>query len=635
MCGITGIYSFKGGNGIDQSLLRSMTKVLSYRGPDSEGYYTDSYVGLGHRRLSIIDLSEKGKQPMCNENGDIWIVFNGEIYNFMDLREDLEKRGHKFRSNTDTEVMIHAYEEYGEKCVNFFRGMFTFAIWDNRDKESKRLFIARDRVGKKPLFYYYDKNKFVFASELKSIIEDESIKREIDLEALSLYLSYGYVPAPRSIFKNIHKILPGHYLVCEDGKIRIKKYWDLRYKETNFSEEHYKKLILKELEEAVKIRLISDVPLGAFLSGGIDSSAVVAMMSKLTDKSVKTFTIGFEEQEFDESRYARIVAEKFETDHKEMIVKPDAIKMLPKLVWHYNEPYADSSALPSYYVAKMTRKYVTVALNGDGGDESFAGYERYAQNKMFGYYDIMPLPIRKMICKTANMLPEPKMHKSNYRKLRRFFELSSLSRFDRYVQFMLTCDRKTKMDIAANKLKSVKIDESMTIKNELQKDNASDFLNKMMYADVKRYLPDDLLVKMDIATMANSLEARSPFLDHELMELAASVPPRLKLKGMTKKYILKKALQNTLPKEILHRRKMGFGVPLVNWFRGDLQEFAYNSLMGNNAFISSYLRTEGIKDILNKHKSKRKDNSAIIWNLLWLEMWGRIYVQRRGLSKVY
>lgn len=637
MCGITGIYSFKSRNGIDQSLLKKMTEVLSYRGPDSEGYYTDSNVGLGHRRLSIIDLSEKGKQPMSNENDDVWIVFNGEIYNFMDLREDLEKKGHKFRSNTDTEVMIHAYEEYGEKCLNKFNGMFAFAIYDAREvngKKQQKLFLARDRVGKKPLFYYRDEEKFVFASELKSIIEDKGIKREIDLEALSLYLSYGYIPAPKSIFKNIQKLLPAHYLVFENGKIKIKKYWDLAYRETGHPEEYYIKEFLKIFSESVKRRLISDVPLGAFLSGGIDSSAVVAFMSKLGHEPLNTFTIGFEEKGYDERDYARIVADKFNTNHREMIVKPYNLNILPKLVWYYNEPYSDSSALPSYFVANMTRKYVTVALNGDGGDESFAGYPKYALDNLFSYYAHLPSFMRKTLNRSIGLLPEQKTYSGFYHKIKKFNELSKMSREKRFAMYTLVNDEETKSSMISEKIKGLNINAEKDLINKVRSSPPKNFLNKMLYTDIKTYLPYDLLVKMDIATMANSLEARSPFLDYNLMEFAASMPPNLKLRGLAKKYLLKKALKNVLPRGILHRRKMGFAVPLDAWFRDDLEGFAYNTLIEGKTFSSEYIRKDKVKRIIEIHKSKTKDYKPVIWNLLWLEMWGRMYIRGEKLKNV-
>ena len=618
MCGITGVFNFKKGK-IDRTLLRRMTDVLKHRGPDDHGYYIDNNIALGHRRLSIIDLSKKGKQPMRNEDGTVYIVYNGEVYNFQELRKKLEKK-HRFNSNTDTEIILHAYEEYGEDCVKYFRGMFAFAIWDSK---KKKLFLARDRTGQKPLFYYHDKDRFVFASELKSIIQDDSIKREISLDAVSYYLTYGYVPAPLSIFKNIKKLLPGHTLSCTKDGIKTKQYWDLKYAPTNHSESYYCKQIIKLLEEATKLRMISDVPLGAFLSGGIDSSTVVAMMSRVSN-NVKTFSIGFEEQSFSELKYARIVAERFKTDHKELIVKPDAIKILPKLIWHYNEPYADSSAVPTYYVSKVTRKYVKVALNGDGGDESFAGYDRYAADRVISYYTIIPSFLRKPINAFARTLPEPTTTKAFLRKVKRVMEVTTFPPEKRYIQFMVQFNDKLKKEIIANKKLDIETDHILT--NYFKRCNSKDPTNKKLYVDVKRYLSDDLLVKMDIASMTNSLETRSPFLDHHLMEFAATIPHDLKLKRLNKKYILKKSLLHILPKQILRRGKMGFGVPIGAWFKKDLKDITHDVLLSREARQRRYFDYNRIKKMLDEHNNNRRNHSTRIWNLLWLELWHRIYV---------
>jgi len=380
MCGICGILSPEP---VDEGLLRSMCDVLKHRGPDEEGYYTDydtgGGIGLGHRRLSIIDL-EDGRQPIYNEDKSVWIVYNGESYNFQELRPELESKGHRFYTHTDTEVIVHLYEEYGVDCLNHLRGMFAFAIWDVK---RKRLFLARDRAGQKPLVYTRCRDKFIFASEIKSILKNKDVERQVDPYSLDLYLNYQYAPAPRTIFKGINKLPPAHYLIYEKGKVTVERYWDLSFEpKLKISKKEAQGEIIRLLEESTKLRLVSDVPLGVFLSGGVDSSAIVAMMARLGVNPIKTFSIGFQESEFNELEYARVIAEQFKTEHKEFIVKPDAIEVLPKLIWHYNEPFADSSAIPTYYVAKMTSEYVKVVLNGDGGDESFGGYERYAGMKM-------------------------------------------------------------------------------------------------------------------------------------------------------------------------------------------------------------------------------------------------------------
>lgn len=632
MCGITGIFNFQRKNAIDKSLLKKMTDILVHRGPDSSDYYWDSYCGLGHRRLSIIDLSSKAKQPMCNENKSIWIVFNGEIYNFSGLKKELESKHHSFKSDSDTEVIIHGYEEYGESIVEKLRGMFAFAIWDS---DKKQLFLARDRVGKKPLFYYADEERFVFASELKAIIQDPTILREINLESVSHYLSYCYIPAPLSIFKDIFKLLPGHYMVVNNqGEIKITKYWDLIFNPSNCSEEYCTERILHELDEATKMRMISDVPLGAFLSGGVDSSAVVALMAKHSTEPIKTFSIGFEESSFDETKYARMIAEKFGTDHKEFIVKPDAIKILPELVWYYNEPFADSSALPSYYVANITKKYVTVALNGDGGDESFAGYDRYAVNRAMNYYQWIPKIMRYPFEQVLLQLPEPAMQKNWIDKMKRFINIASCSPEDQYIRLMMTFQNEAKSELCTDKLNNLNVNSMNILKKEFIRSAQLDFQNKLLYVDVKRYLPDDLLVKMDIAAMANSLEARSPFLDHKLMEFAATIPPQFKLNGFEKKYILKKALLPILPKEILYRKKQGFGVPIGDWFRNDLYSYASDILLDQRAISRGYFRTDKIKNILSSHMSRKKNHAGRIWNLLWLELWHRAYLDEMPVKNI-
>lgn len=628
MCGIGGVYYFKKKTIVDQTLLKGMADAMSHRGPDGSGFYADSFVGLCHRRLSIIDLSKKAKQPMSNEDKTIWLVFNGEIYNFQELKNVLEAKGHHFVSNTDSEIIVHAYEEFGEACTEYLQGMFAFAVWDLK---SKKFFLARDRVGKKPLFYYKDNDHFIFASELKSILLDTAVKREISHESISYYLSFGYIPAPISIFKGIKKIRPGHSLTIDNkGNIAIRQYWNIKLRPEHHSMDYFKKKILHELEEAVRIRMISDVPLGAFLSGGIDSSAVVAIMSKLSSEPIKTFSIGFDEPSFDETKHARRVAECFGTDHQEFIVQPDAIKILPKLVWHYDEPYSDSSALPSFYLAKMTKKHVTVALNGDGGDENFAGYDRYAANNMLRYYRWIPATIRNSIFQISKLIPESITQKNLCRKIKRVVYASCLSKEKAYISFMQTFTDEQKNDLLSEDMyASVSgTDSSKILLNEFANIPKGNFTNQMLYCDIKRYLPDDLLVKMDIATMANSLEARSPFLDHKFMEFAATIPPCLKLHGFNKKYILKQALSPLLPKSILNRRKMGFGAPIGKWFRNDLKSFAADTLLSNSALRRGYFNSGYIRKILDQHNSGHIDNSYRIWNLLWLELWHNEYIDK-------
>jgi asparagine synthase (glutamine-hydrolysing) len=595
-----------------------MASVINHRGPDDEGIYVKNNVGLAHKRLSILDLSPAGHQPMNNEDGSIWIVFNGEIYNFLDLREELQKKGHTFRSRTDTETIIHLYEEKGVECVHDLRGMFAFAIWD---ENKKRLFCARDRAGKKPFVYAHTEDGLVFASEIKSLLRDPALKRNLDYSAIHHYLTYQYVPSPLSIFKDIKKLPPAHVLIYEGGDLTIKRYWSLSYqKKLHLSSVgEYGEQFRDLFQEAVKIRLRSDVPLGAFLSGGIDSSLVVAVMSRLMNQPVKTFEVAF----------ARIIAEKYETDHHEFTVKPDAVSILPQLVWHYNEPFADSSAIPTYYVSKMTRDFVTVALNGDGGDESFAGYERYVADKLADYYRRVPPFIREgIIRRVVDTLPHSTNRRNFFRRLKRFVKGISEPPERRYVRWICFFDNEMKGDLYTPSFKDLnrELDSvDLTVK-WYERADAEQFLDRTLFVDVMSYLPEDLLVKVDIASMAHSLEARSPFLDHKVMEFAALLPPNLKLRGMETKFLLKDTLSDIVPQEILQRKKMGFGVPLDVWFRNDLKEMAYDVLLDQKSIERGYFRKEYVLQMLDDHVSKRYDHSYRIWALLFLELWHRMFI---------
>lgn len=628
MCGICGKLYHSKDRTVDGELLRSMASVINHRGPDDEGIYVKGNVGLAHKRLSILDLSPAGHQPMSNEDGSIWIVFNGEIYNFLDLREDLIKKGHTFISQTDTETIIHLYEEKGVECVHHLRGMFAFAIWD---ENKERLFCARDRAGKKPFVYAHSQEGLLFASEIKSLLRDPVVEKSLDYRALHHYLTYQYVPSPLSIFKSIKKLPPAHILIYEKGDIAVKRYWNLSYQNKLHlsSVEDYGERFRDLFEEAVKIRLRSDVPLGAFLSGGIDSSLVVAVMSRLMDQPVKTFSIGFEEEEYDEVRFARLIAEKYRTDHHEFTVKPDAVTILPKIVWHYNEPFADSSAIPTYYVSKMTRDFVTVALNGDGGDESFAGYERYVADKLADYYRKVPPFVREgIVRRVVDKLPHSTNRRNFFRRLKRFVKGISEVPERRYVRWICFFDNEMKDDLYTASFKELNHEcdsVDLTVKWYEQAD-AEQFLDRTLFVDVMSYLPEDLLVKVDIASMAHSLEARSPFLDHKIMEFAASLPPDLKLRGIETKYLLKQTLSDLVPREILHRKKMGFGVPLDVWFRNDLREMAYDVLLDQKSVERGYFRKEYVSKMLDEHVSRLYDHSYRIWALLFLELWHRMFI---------
>jgi len=631
MCGICGKIHFDKTRNADPVLIRKMTAVLNHRGPDDSGIYTENNIGLGHQRLSIIDLSAAGHQPMANEDNSIQIVFNGEIYNFNELRIDLEKKGHIFRSHTDTEAIIHLYEEEGTDCVKSLRGMFAFAIWDSN---REMLFLSRDRAGKKPLSYTTADNSLIFASEIKSLLQDPQVTPEVENEALHHYLTYQYVPGPLTIFKNIKKLPPAHSLILKNGNITLERYWNLSYaKDPDCKNlDSCCEKLMHVFTDAVKTRLRSDVPLGAFLSGGIDSSATVAVMSKLLNRPVKTFTIGFEESDYNELPYAKRIAEKYKTEHTEFTVKPDAIKILPKLIWHYDEPFADPSAIPTYYVSKLTREHVTVALNGDGADESFAGYERYAAHKLAAYYEKVPAAIReKIIKKIVNRFPYQEKRWSITRRLKRFINGVRDTQERRYIQWFCYFNNEMKDALYTDNFRDkVSSFDSIDLTADLHSQtDAQNLIDKALFVDINSYLPYDLLTKMDIASMANSLEARSPFLDHKVMEFAASIPANFKLRNMQTKYILKKAFEPLIPKDILYRKKMGFGVPLNKWFCRELKEPAYDILLDKKTIERGYFKEKEIRRLLDDHIALKEDHSYRIWALFWLELWHRMFIDKR------
>ena len=631
MCGIGGKLYVDPGRPVERGVLECMNAVLAHRGPDDAGIYCQGPVGLAHRRLSIIDLSPAGHQPMANEDGTIWIVFNGEIYNFLELRPDLERKGHRFRSGTDTEVILHLYEDHGPGCLQFLRGMFAFAIWD---APRRQLFLARDRLGKKPLVYRADPEAFWFASEAKAILQDPAVEARPNPEAISQYLTYGYVPSPRSAFQGLRRLPPAHYLLCRDGQVEVVRYWRLRRdRKARRSEAEWCQEILARLEEAVRLRLISEVPLGAFLSGGIDSSAVVAMMSRAAG-AIKTFSIGFEEPEYDELRYARLVAERFGTDHHELVVRPEAAAILPKLAWHFDEPFGDSSAVPTYYVAQMTCRYVTVALNGDAGDENFGGYDRYVANLLAASFDRWPGAglLRRMIRWGLHLWPRSGRRTSPLSRGRRFLDGLAEIPERRYARWFCHFYGERKDELLSPEFRASLdgTDALDLLLTAYRESDAPDFADATLGVDAALYLPDDLLVKVDIASMAHSLEARSPFLDHEFMEFAATIPSDLKVRGRTKKYILKRALADLLPAEILRRPKLGFGVPIDHWLRHELRDLAYDTLLGPRCLGRGYFRPGVVRRLLDEHTRGRANWHYLLWTLLMLELWHRTYVDGDG-----
>jgi len=617
MCGICGIFEPDRRTPIDCTRLKGMADQIQHRGPDDEGFYLGSGVGLGHRRLSIIDL-EGGHQPLSNEDGTVWIAFNGEIYNFEELNQRYLSSGHRFKTRSDTETIVHLYEELGEACFAELRGMFAIALWDAR---RRRLLLSRDRVGKKPLFYSWDGRRLVFGSEIKALWPAGGLSQDIDETAVSDYFSYQYVPAPKTIYRAIRKLRPAHYLVVEGAGIREVPYWDLQFNHTrDLSEEEWCEQFLHEYRIAVKSRLISDVPLGAFLSGGVDSSSVVALMNEY-QQPVTTCSIGFTENKYDEAVEAREFATALGANHFEEIVQPRAVDLLPKLAWHFDEPFADSSAVPTYYVSELARRHVTVALSGDGGDENFAGYRRYKltlrENQV---RSLVPASVRRWV---FGPLGEyyPKLGWAP-RMFRAKSTFQSLARdpVEGYFYGGSCCPPALKSQLFSADLgKSLAgYDSTDVIRYHYDRADTTDFLSRIQYVDIKTYLVDDILVKVDRASMANSLEVRCPLLDHKLMELIAQVPSRLKLRDGQGKYIFKRALKQVLPSSVLTRSKKGFAVPVAEWFRGELKEFAYGALIERH---DDFLNNKFLQRCWNQHQRGQRDWSALLWSVLMFRTW--------------
>jgi asparagine synthase (glutamine-hydrolysing) len=622
MCGIAGIVRTDGAP-VDRDLLERMNEAIRHRGPDEDGFYFSDGVGLAMRRLAIIDL-KTGQQPIHNHDRTKWLVFNGEIYNYREVRAQLETLGHKFYTDSDTEVVVAAYDQYGTDCPKHLRGMFAFAIWDERDKS---LFLARDRVGKKPLLYAHLPGQLIFASEFSALVLHPDVSRDVNLEAIHHYLSFMCVPAPLTAYRAIRKLEPAHWLLWRQGEIKTERYWQLDFStKTSMSEVEAGERLIDLLREAVRIRLMSEVPLGAFLSGGIDSSAVVALMAQESSERVKTFSIGFEEQDFSEVHHARRVAEHVGTDHHEFIVRPDAMQILPTLVEHYGEPFADSSAIPSYYVSRETRQYVTVALNGDGGDECFAGYERYAAMNLARAY--ASIPGKGLIGSVTEALPTPKSRGNPISKAQRFIAAASLPPLERYLRWMSSFDEDAKQSLYTDdfRAETASFRTISFFEPWFAKVNGGGIVDAALLSDTMTYLPNDLLVKMDIASMTVSLEARSPFLDHVLMEFAASLPEKMKLRRMTTKYLLKKVLKDIVPGENLTRRKMGFGVPIGYWFRGSMKSFLRETLLSEKSLARGFFKPERVRAIIDEHIDNKMDHSHRLWSLLMLELWFQRFI---------
>lgn len=628
MCGICGVLYTDRKREVEPDILSRMSEVISHRGPDDQGVYINDNVGLAARRLSIIDL-ESGHQPMHNEDGSIWIVFNGEIYNHEYLRRELAGKGHHFYTKSDTEVIIHLYEEEGEDYVHRLRGMFAIAIWDTREE---KLLLTRDRMGIKPLHYRFEDGLLLFGSEIKTILQHPEAERVISLKALSDYLSYLYIPSPETIFKHIHKLPPGHMLRYQKGKISLVQYWDIRYTDENGSEKEYCHRLQELLRESIRMHLVSDVPLGVFLSGGMDSSLMVALMSEIANEPVKTFSAGFDVAAYDELDYAKVVAREFNTDHHEIRLRPDIVEALPQIVRHFDEPFADCSAVATYSLAEFTKRYVTVALSGDGGDELFAGYDWTRREKIINYYRKVPLGLRRLI--NSGVLRGEQVsgrHNSVLAKMGRFAHDSSVlperGFFRRFTCFTEDMKQRLLSDWVKERLKGY--DSFEVIRTHLTREPPRDFMDKMLRVDTKVYLPGDGLCKIDRMSMGHSLEARVPFLDHEFVEFAANIPFRYKLRGFTSKYVLKQAVRGILPPKTTKQRKQGFDIPVDAWFRQELAPLAEAMLLRQpESRKRGIFRPEYVKWILTEHAARRQDFGHHIYALLVFETWARLYLDR-------
>ena len=619
MCGITGFIDRKQSYEDSEELIDKMCQNIRHRGPDEQGTWVGDGIALGMRRLSIIDLAG-GQQPIWNEDRSILIVFNGEIYNYRDLQRTLQRHGHSFRTQSDTEVILHAYEEYGDECVKHLRGMFAFALWD---RTRQRLLAARDRFGKKPLHYYWDGHRLIFGSEMKSILQAE-VAREVNPCALDDYLAYSYVPSPTTIFKGILKVPPAHLLIYQDGHLSTQRYWDLPFTPTCQDDEATAiERTRALLQDAVHVRLMSEVPLGAFLSGGVDSSLVVGLMSQMMSRPVKTFSIGFEEDWFNELPFARLVAKHFGTDHHELVVHPELVSILPELVWAYDEPFADSSMLPTYYVSKLAREQVKVVLTGDGGDEIFAGYRHYRREYVT---DRIPFPLRLLLGWGGEIMPTGMRGKHRLKQM--------------YKDYATRGIQARPLFAAASRSLLFQPDYFALVSHHEPRERERgayhmaahlDAVTRMQYVDTHVYLPDDILVKVDRASMFNSLETRAPLLDQYLVEYVSSLPATLRVGNGVLKSLLKQVAASIVPAEILTRRKTGFGVPIDRWLRGELRTYAYDVLTSASARQRGIFRPQFVEELLKAQAYA--NHGEAIWALLCLELWFQIYIDQRSSTR--
>ncbi len=626
MCGIAGFFNSDNQASAHESrvLIERMCNVIEHRGPDDQGYFVSGGgATLGHRRLSIIDLNT-GQQPITNEDGSVWLVFNGEIYNYRALRSQLIANGHRFATDTDTEVIVHLYEDEGEDCVKKLRGIFAFAIYD---KNKQQLFLARDHVGVKPLHYAVTGTEFVFGSEIKSLLQHPAVTREVNLAAVSDFLAFGYVPDPDTAFRGIHKLPPGHTLTFKEGKTQTRSYWDFNYDERpqTRTEAEYTEELREHLADAVRSQLVSDVPVGAFLSGGIDSSTIVALMTREMSYPVKTFSIGFNEASFDELKFARATAQHFGTEHHEFVVTPDVCKIVEEIVWHHDEPFADVSSVPTYMVSKLASEHVKVVLSGDGGDELFAGYERYTQDRRKARFEKIPGLVKKNILRPlSQVLPRGAYGKNFLRHI-------SLDAPSRYVDSISFFHPELQRELFSRQTRHrlAQYESDNSYQQIYAAPQGADHTARLLYLDSKTYLPGDILTKVDRMSMAHSLESRVPLLDHKLIEFATNIPSHLKLHGLTTKHILKQAVTGLIPDEIIHRRKQGFDVPIREWFKHELRELLHDTLLDRKTRERGYFNERTITSIIKEHERGRRNYARHLWGLLTLELWHRAFIDRQ------
>jgi asparagine synthase (glutamine-hydrolysing) len=629
MCGIAGFVDSPSASPLTREAattrVHAMCDVIRHRGPDDEGVWVDAGVALGMRRLSIIDLAG-GHQPIHNEDRTVWIVFNGEIYNFRQLRVELEAAGHHFYTSSDTETIVHAYEQWGADAIAKLRGMFGLAIWDARQRS---LLVARDRVGIKPMYYAVAAGRLLFGSELKSLLCSPELPTEIDPDALDHYLSFLYTPRDGSIFRDVCKLPPGHLLTWREGALAVRPYWQPAATESfSGSEADAVAALERVLVAAVDSHMISDVPIGAFLSGGVDSSLVVALMARLTTGRVKTFSIGFDEPDFDELVHARRVAEQYDTDHHEVVVRPDAIEILDRLIGHFDEPFADSSAIPTWYVSEIARKHVTVVLSGDGGDELFGGYDRYVPHpRVVGFDRYAPRGLRRVAAIAANRLPHGVRGKNFLRHVSR----SDRGRYLDAIRFF-SSDEKAVLLSADVRASLAGVDPEIRLARHFERYAGLPWPSQMMRFDLETYLPDDVLTKVDRMSMAHSIESRVPLLDNEVIDFANTLPSDLKIRNGRRKHVLKEVAAKLLPEGLVDRKKQGFGVPLGVWFRGGLRELFADTLLSSSALQRGYFEPRFVRQIVDEHLSGRRDHTLRLWQLVVFERWHRQYVDGRAAT---